>query len=134
MTIKPYCSDELWKPDKYHKPKRSRLNYLPPIGVETPVVESLTSYITRLAESHSISISVLMTRELAPLLNKHYIQNGFEKGLSTLLNRGAALNSMGELAQQLVDSLEKLTLKRNLAALTLLPIGDFLSHIQQPRK
>lgn len=127
MTIKPYCSDELWKPDKYHLPQRSRLNHLPPIGMETPLVESLTSYIVRLAESHSISISVLMTRELAPLLNKHYIQNGVTKGLSTLLNRGAALNSKGELAQQLVDSLEKLTLKRNLSALTLLPLGDFLS-------
>ncbi len=111
MTIKPYCSDELWKPDKYHLPQRSRLNHLPSIGVETPFIESLTSYITRLAESHSISISVLMTRELAPLLNKHYIQNGVTKGLSTLLNRGAALNSKGELAQQLVDSLEKLTLQ-----------------------
>ena len=127
MTIKPYCNDELWKPDKYHLPQRSRLNHLPVIRIETSVLESLTSYITRLAESHSISISVLMTRELAPLLNKHYIQNGITKGLSTLLNRGAALNSMGELAQKLVDSLEKLTLQRNLAALTLLPIGDFLS-------
>ena len=127
MTIKPYCNDELWKPDKYHLPQRSRLNYLLPIGIETPFIESLTSYTTRLAESHSISISVLMTRELASLFNKHYIQNGITKGLSTLLNRGAALNSKGELAQLLVDSLENLTLQLNLEVLTLLPLGDLLS-------
>ena len=127
MVVRPYSNKELWSPDPYQLPKRSRLNHLLPVAVGTPFVESLTSYITRLAQSHSISISILMTRELAPLLSKDYIQNGSKKGLSTLFNRGAAINSTGELARLLVDSVEKLTLKQNLSALTLLPFRNFLS-------
>ena len=127
MVVRPYSNEELWSPDPYQLPKRSRLNHIIPVAVGTPFVESLTSYITRLTQSHSISISILMTRELAPLLSKYYIQNGSKKGLSTLFHRGAAINSTGELAQLLVDSIEKLTLKQNLSALTLLPFRDFLS-------
>ena len=127
MVVRPYSNEELWSPDPYQLPKRSRLNHILPVAVGTPFVESLTSYITRLAQSHSISISILMTREFAPLLSKHYIQNGSKKGLSTLFNRGAAINSTGELAQLLVDSVEKLTLKQNLSVLTLLPFHNCLS-------
>ena len=127
MVVRPYSNEELLSPDPYQLPKRSRLNHILPIAVGTPCVESLTSYITRIAQSHSISISILMTRELAPLLSKDYIQNGSKKGLSTLFNRSAAINSTGELARLLVDSLEKLTLKQNLSALTLLSFRDCLS-------
>lgn len=127
MDVRPYSNEELWSPKPYQLPYRSRLNHLMPIGVGTPLVESLTSYIIRLAQSHSTTISILMTREFAPILGKDYIHNGSNKGLSTLFNRGAAINSTGELALLLVNSTEKLTLKRNLSALTLLFFSDFLS-------
>ena len=39
--------------------------------------------------------------EISIYINKNYIQNHYNKGLSTLLNRGAALNSKGILAEQL---------------------------------
>ncbi len=127
MVVIPYSNEELWNPDPYQLPKRSRLNHILPVSVGSPFVESLTSYLTRLAQSHSTTISILMTREFAPLLDKHYIQNGSKKGLSTLFNRSAAINSTGELAKLLVDSVEKLTLKQNLSALTLLPFRNCLS-------
>ena len=127
MLVRPYSNEELWSPDPYQLPQRSRLNHVLPIAVGTPFVESLTSYITRIAQSHLISVSILLTRELAPLLSKDYIQNGSKKGLSTLLNRGAAINSTGELAQLFADSIEKLTLKQNLSALTLLSFRNCLS-------
>lgn len=98
-----------------------------PVAVGTPYIESLTSYITRLAQSHSITISTLMTRELAPILDKDYVQKNAKRGLSTLLNRGAAINSIGELAQLFADSIERLTLEKDLSALTLLSFRDCLS-------
>ncbi|MEM7590649.1 MAG: TniQ family protein [Cyanobacteria bacterium P01_A01_bin.83] len=127
MVIEPYSNEELWSPKPYQLPQRSHLNCLMPIAVGTPSIESLTSYITRLAQSHSITISTLMTRELAPILDKDYVQKNAKRGLSTLLNRGAAINSTGELAQLFADSIERLTLEKNLFALTLLSFRDCLS-------
>ena len=127
MVIEPYSNEELWSPKPYQLPQRSRLNCLMPIAVGTPSIESLTSYTTRLAQSHSITISTLMTRELAPILDRDYVQKNAKRGLSTLLNRGAAINSTGELAQLFADSIERLTLEKNLSALTLLYFRDCLS-------
>ncbi|MEL6930844.1 MAG: TniQ family protein [Cyanobacteria bacterium J06600_6] len=127
MVIEPYSNEELWSPKPYQLPQRSRLNCLMPIAVGTPSIESLTSYITRLAHSHSITISTLMTRELARILDKDYVQKNAKRGLSTLLNRGAAINSTGELAQLFAGSIERLTLEKNLSALTLLSFHDCLS-------
>lgn len=51
-------------------PLRSRLYPLKPIGVGTPLVESLTSYLTRLAYAHCVPVTKLAEVEIAPLLNK----------------------------------------------------------------
>jgi len=48
-------------------PSRSRLYCLEPAGIGTPYVESLTSYITRLAATHHISPTTLIKREILPL-------------------------------------------------------------------
>ena len=130
MVIKPYSNEEIWNPEPYQVPPRSRLNHLFSVAVGTAFVESLTSYITRLAQSHSITISTLITRELAPIIDRNYVQKGAKKGLSSLLNRGAAINSTGELAQLFVNSIERLTLQQNLSALTLLSFRDCLSSKQ----
>lgn len=127
MVIESYSNEELWSPKPYQLPQRSRLNCLMPVAVGTPSVESLASYVTRLAQSHSITISTLMTRELAPILDRDYVQKNAKKGLSTFLNRGGAINSTGELAQLFIGSIERLTLKQNLSALTLLSFRDCLS-------
>jgi hypothetical protein len=42
----------------------SRLFHLQPIGVGTPFVESLTGYIKRLAEAHSVSLGTLIKKEI----------------------------------------------------------------------
>ena len=99
--------------------RRSRLYYLEPVGIATPYVESLTSFLIRLAQSHCVDVTVLITKEIATHIDKKYIQNNSNKGVTTLLNRGAALNSKGTLAEQLFQSLEHLTLRKNLSCLTL---------------
>ncbi len=47
---------------------RSTLYALVPIGMGTPLVESLTSYITRLAEAHSVFSGLLMQKVIVPLV------------------------------------------------------------------
>jgi len=51
-------------------PARSRLYRLEPYGIGTPWVESLTGYITRLAEAHCVSTGILYAKEIAPVVGK----------------------------------------------------------------
>jgi TniQ len=57
---------ESWNCDSPLFPARSYLYHLPPLGVGTQMVESLTGYLCRLAEAHSVPASVLVRRELLP--------------------------------------------------------------------
>lgn len=51
-------------------PPRSRLYHLEPRGVGTSEVESLTSYLTRLAKAHCVPLTKLAELEFGPWLNK----------------------------------------------------------------
>ncbi len=46
--------DRIIFPKTLEIPKRSRLYFLEPIGVGTPYTESLSSYLTRLAQEHCV--------------------------------------------------------------------------------
>lgn len=127
MDVEAYNNEELWSPKPYQLPIRSRLNYLEPMAMNTPFVESLTSYLTRLAESHSVLVSTLMTREIAPILTNDNTEYGSKRGLNSLFNCGAAINSTGEIVQLFLDSLTQLTLNNKLSALTLLSLKGCFS-------
>src|SRR5713101_2040309 len=47
---------EQWDLSKSMFPRPSLLYALPPCGIGTPYVESLASYVTRLAEAHVVSV------------------------------------------------------------------------------
>lgn len=113
-------------------PGRSRLYHLAPVGVGTPYTESLTAYISRVAEAHSVRLSTLIVRELAPLL-----QSSRPSRLARLVqaqgewspfwwNEAPALNGTQTQAQDWVQALEKLTLRDDLRCLTFLPWTDVL--------
>lgn len=127
MDVEPYRKEELWSPKPYQLSTRSRLNHLSPMAVDSPLVESLTSYMTRLAESHSVLISTLMTREIAPILTNDYTNYGSKRGLNSLFNCAAAINSTGEIVELFLDSLTKLTLNNNLSTLTLIFLRGYFS-------
>jgi len=107
---------ETWDLKKLAIPYRSRLYQLKPIGIGTPSVESLTGYISRLAEAHCVNPGVLMEKELAALVNKKYGSANLHK----IYKYTTALNGSGVMAQDLVQALETLTLRDNLCFLTLL--------------
>src|SRR4051812_30312421 len=54
-------------------PSRSQLYYLSPVGVGTPAVESLTSYVMRLAQAHCVTTRTLVTDQLFPLYGRPYL-------------------------------------------------------------
>jgi len=51
-------------------PRPTRLYSLTPIGVGTPMVESLTGYVVRLAEAHCVSAGLLYWKEIRTLTGK----------------------------------------------------------------
>jgi len=56
---------EVWVP-ACEAPPRSRLYSLEPIGIGTPEVESLSSYLNRLAQAHCVTVNALIAHELLP--------------------------------------------------------------------
>ena len=116
-------SDGLWDLQPPTIPPRSHLFHLEPIGIGTPYVESLTSYIARLADAHSVSVGTLIALEIkknrlkkesyygsnCPNINRIYSQNHI-----------ASLNGTTSGVKQLVSGLTELTLQDNLQFLTLL--------------
>src|SRR5258708_37289702 len=78
--------DETWDLGTLSLPERSRLYHLKPVGIDTPLVENLTSYIIRLAEAHCVLPKTLITKEVLPLLT----ETGGPEG-PALLSYGAVL-------------------------------------------
>jgi transcriptional regulator with XRE-family HTH domain len=96
----------------------------------SPFVESLTSYVTRLAEAHSILSRTLVTDEILPRLNQsHLYHNGHPtyNHLTKFWKQSAFLNGTSTQARNWVQAMEQLTLRRDLRFLTMLTWSSVLS-------
>jgi len=111
-----------WDLQRPAMPSRSRLYSLEPVGIGAPETESLTSYVSRLAEAHSVSVHDLVVHELLPFLGRTHLADGRNASLLTAFwrNETRALNGTRTLARNLVQALEALTGRRNMQFLTLL--------------
>lgn len=96
-------------------PARSRLYCLDPLFLGTPYVESLTSYIARLAEAHCLSTGMLVAGCLVPLWNKTS-----RKHAMPFVDWAVDINGKKGSARKFVRTLEILTLQKNLQILTML--------------
>jgi hypothetical protein len=97
-------------------PECSYLYSLEPIGVGTSMVEGLQSYIARLAYEHCVSIRTLLQQAILPRLYPN-IRNQ----VSNVSSRAVSLSGMSSLCASMVETLEALTLRRDLRFLTMLP-------------
>jgi len=106
----------LWDTEPINVPPRSRLYALVPIGLGTPEVESLSSYITRLAYAHSFTVRRLVMREIVPAFER-------DSPLMQPVARriGARINGFSLEAERWCDSLERLTSRNDLRFCTFLP-------------
>ncbi len=112
-------SYEAWTVALPSMPPPSTLYALQPVGVGTPQVESLTSYIARVALAHCVFPGVLMRKIIVPFAESH------AEGRSTLMDirdgkTTGAFNSAHQTAMKAVSVLECLTQQQGLRALTML--------------
>lgn len=123
-----------------HLYPHSRLYHLRPHGLGTPHVESLTSYVSRLAEAHCFSVANLFGLEVAPAIKNSYVNSLLShQNISSLLasrygNEVRAINGTGSTALEWVDALKSLTLRTDLSRLTMLKWGNVLPHKALSRK
>ena len=121
MAAEAVRSCDTWDWMPVARPTHSRLHCLEPVGWETAAVESLTGYISRLAETHGVPIRTLMLQELMPLLGRERLTRSVNGNLSSFWSKDArSLNGTGHLAQDMVAALQALTLRQDLGGLTLL--------------
>lgn len=110
-------------------PIRSKLFPLEPIGIGTPHVESLTSYLTRLAQAHNVLLGNLATHEIKPVIPKSYRS----RDLFCIKHRTGTVNGIGVIACDLVRALSQLTLRTDLIYLTLLKWSEVFPQRQLNR-
>lgn len=106
---------------------RSRLYHLEPIGKGTPFVESLASYITRMADAHCVSPKSLVIQEVLPALGREYKTRSDYHLMNKLwIESALSLNGTGSLAREWVRAMESLTLRNDLRSLTMLTWSDVI--------
>jgi TniQ len=108
-------------------PPRSHLYHLEPVGIGTSHVESLTSFISRLAEAHCVTVKDLVVHELLPDFGRKYLLSRDNNNLSAFWKYASSINSLNLSTHDWVQLLEKLTLQRDLAFLTMIPWSNILS-------
>src|SRR4051812_19964806 len=104
--------------------RRSNLYHLKPVGIRTCDVESMTSYITRLAQAHSVSVRTFMVKIIFPNYEREYL---LEHSLHRFWKEQTrALNGTVASAGDLVRILEILTQRNDLRFLTMLTWANVL--------
>jgi hypothetical protein len=121
------CAYASWSLDEVPIPPRSALYRLEPIGLGTPLVESLTSYVTRLAQEHCLMVGRLIGSVVAPLIGKPYLLNTQD---------AACMNKSHLIASDFVRTLEALTEYSGLEHLTLRPLSSLFVRpgLSRPRR
>ncbi len=117
----------IWDMSVPEIPPRSRLYSLAPLGFNSPLVESLTSYICRLAYEHHVEVGTLIQYSIAPVLGKRYIADNKSRSISSFLRYASPINGNGIIASDWVSALGALTFRPDLAFLTLLVGTNALS-------
>jgi transcriptional regulator with XRE-family HTH domain len=110
-------------------PERSTLYAPPPIGVGTPLCESLTSYLARLAEAHCVYPGVLLQEMIVPLMAETEAQGNVSEQHPLWRRDGSGshlINVTDPRARAALHVLETLTLRSDLHALSLVALAQVL--------
>ena len=108
MRLAEQDSFERWDMTEPLLPQTSALYALVPYGLGTPYVESLSSYMSRLAEAHVVTVSRLLREMLFPVrqgripsstIQYAYSANGLGKDSEILLQRLQAATGRNDLCR-----------------------------------
>ncbi|MGA9462981.1 MAG: TniQ family protein [Terracidiphilus sp.] len=117
---------QFWTPEPVPAiPVRNRLYSPEPIGIGTAQVESLTSFMCRLAKSHCLSAGSMFLRmggSSARSLITHLTDFKTSHSRCRSLGNDHSLNGFGTAAEEWVEVLGLLTGRLSLSLLTLLPL------------
>jgi len=89
-------------------PPRSYLYRVTPMGVGSANVESLTSYLARLAVAHDISPAVLLTREILPKVREEFRRHDYQDVPdvdNTFVYGAHTLNGVGQRSQDWIATI-----------------------------
>lgn len=104
----------------YALASRSRLYSLAPLGEGTSLIESLSSYINRLAWTYRVNPRVLVTQEIFPNLSRSHHTRTSPARLGNFCQGDVkTINGIGEAAADWSHTLERLTMQSDLQRLTL---------------
>ena len=120
MPVREIAEYETWNLEKVEVPPRTRLYHLRPAGFGTGLVESLTSYFSRLAAAHYVSAGALTHHELLP---RHAGKRDMFSCAVTAKMRcfTSTINNVGNSALRFASVVGKLTGQTDLDRLTMLP-------------
>ena len=93
---------------------RSDLYSIEPIGLQTELVESLSSYLIRVACEHNISVGHLFNKMIFPEMNKGYLERASAYGGNRFYEKAKTVNGYMENAVELAWTVEKLTSRDDL--------------------
>lgn len=105
---------------------RSVLYNLEPIGLVTGLVESLSSYLIRVAYEHNILVGDLFNKMIFPQMNKNYLVRSSTYGGNRFYEGSKTINGFMENAIELSRIMEGLTSRDDLYNLTLYKLKDFI--------
>lgn len=105
---------------------RSDLYSIEPIGLQTGLVESLSSYLIRVAYEHNLSVGHLFNKKIFPEMNKSYLERASAYGGNRFYEKAKTVNGYMEIAVELAWTVEKLTSRDDLINLTLYNLKEFI--------
>lgn len=131
LLVDSLTTYESWNLQSPPIPPRSQLYSLEPAGAGTPGMESLTSYVIRLAQEHGLRPGVFIGKLIAPELRPGFVYSDTGSGIRAIwggnMAQTSVLNGSGRTTVSVLEVLEKLMLRDNLRALTVLPWSEVLA-------
>lgn len=106
--------------------QRSILYNVEPVGIDTGLVESLSSYLIRVAYEHNITVGHLINKIVIPNMHKDYLQRSTIYGGNSFYDRAKTINGFMDNSKELVRIMEILTSRRDLTNLTLFKFQEFI--------
>lgn len=99
--------------------ERSTLYCLEPMGMGTPFIESLSSYLTRLAKAHNVKVNTLVYMQIKDFFQKEHLKDSKNFG-----GISKYINSNGNTTKNIVDAIKVATRREDLSKLTLLSFSE----------
>ncbi len=135
MAVDQSLAYEMWELTRPLLPPRSHLYHLKPIGIGTLYVESLTSYVARLAEAHGTHPKELVRQEIWPRLKapsqfRGHAVNGYYNLNAFWRKNSVVLNGVTPLTGKWVQVMEQFTKRHDLCFLTMLTWANVLTLLE----